>query len=267
MGSEMCIRDRQRIDENFQLEFGELPTEPETPAAEQDENTGEELNNQQLRLRNTIQQFGEVNPLALQAYEEIKVRHDELTAHREDILESKAALLATIEEIETTSREKYLETFDQVRANFKNVFRELFTADDDCDLVIDDINNPLESDITIIAKPKGKKPQSLSQLSGGEKTLTGIAFLFALYLIKPAPFCILDEIDAPLDDANVEKLNKLIRSFSDTSQFIIITHNKATMASMDVLYGVYMETQGISGLSKVDFREFEHNMLLDIVEN
>lgn len=259
--------DLQRIDENFQLEFGDLPESNDESVTITEQIADEELKNQQLRLRTSIQQFGEVNPLALQAYEEIKVRHDEITAQREDILLSKAALLATIEEIETTSKEKYIHTFEQVRNNFKNVFRELFTADDDCDLIIDDANNPLDSDITIIAKPKGKKPQSLSQLSGGEKTLTGIAFLFALYLIKPAPFCILDEIDAPLDDANVEKLNNLIRAFSNTSQFIIITHNKATMAAMDVLYGVYMETQGISGLSKVDFREFEHNMLLDIVEN
>jgi len=107
----------------------------------------------------------------------------------------------------------------------------------------------------------------LNQLSGGEKTLTAIAFLFSLYLLKPAPFCIFDELDAPLDDVNVEKLNRIIRKFSAQSQFIIITHNKATMASVDVMYGVYMEQQGISGLSKVDFRAYEHNMILEKVEN
>ena len=145
------------------------------------------------------------------------------------------------------------------------VFRQLFTEDDDCDLLLENEKDPLETDIMIIAKPKGKKPQSLSQLSGGEKTLTAIAFLFALYLIKPAPFCVFDEIDAPLDDVNVEKLLHLINKFKETSQFIIITHNKATMAAMDVLYGVYMEVQGVSGLSKVDFRSYDHVMTLDKV--
>ena len=145
------------------------------------------------------------------------------------------------------------------------VFRSLFTEDDDCDLVIENPGTPLDSDIGIIARPKGKRPQSLSQLSGGEKTLTAIAFLFSLYLLKPAPFCIFDELDAPLDDVNVEKLNKIIRKFSKESQFIIITHNKATMAEVDVMYGVYMEQQGISGLSMVDFRTFEHNLVLEKV--
>lgn len=259
----------QRIDENFTLEFGNLPEEVglSEESGEKEPLDAEVLKADQSKLKNSILQFGEVNPLALQAYDEIKIRYDEITTQREDILESKAALLATIEEIQLTSTEKYMSTFEQVRLSFKEVFRELFTEDDDCDLLIDDVNNPLDSDITIIAKPKGKRPQSLSQLSGGEKTLTAIAFLFALYLIKPAPFCIFDEIDAPLDDANVEKMNRLIQKFSKTSQFIIITHNKATMAAMDVLYGVYMEMQGISGLSKVDFRSFGHNMVLDVIEN
>jgi len=176
-------------------------------------------------------------------------------------------LAQTLNELEATSTTKYLSAFDQVRDNFKMVFRSLFTEDDDCDLIIENEGNPLDSDISIIAKPKGKRPQSLNQLSGGEKTLTAIAFLFSLYLLKPAPFCIFDELDAPLDDVNVEKLNRIIRKFSAQSQFIIITHNKATMASVDVMYGVYMEQQGISGLSKVDFRAYEHNMILEKVEN
>ena len=124
----------------------------------------------------------------------------------------------------------------------------------------------MEADINVIAKPKGKRPQSLSQLSGGEKTLTAIAFLFSLYLLKPAPFCIFDELDAPLDDINVEKLNKIIDQFSEESQFIIITHNKLTMASMDTLYGVYMEEQGVSGLSQVDFRSFDHEYKMEQIE-
>lgn len=256
----------QRLKENYSLEFGELPdaTPVDNSAIDVDIN---EISRKQQSLKINLANFGEINPLALQAYEEIKLRHQEICSQRDDILLAKESLLSTIKEIETTSTEKYLEVFNQVRSNFRLVFRQLFTEDDDCDLVLENENDPLETDISIIAKPKGKKPQSLSQLSGGEKTLTAIAFLFALYLIKPAPFCVFDEIDAPLDDVNVEKLLQLINKFKETSQFIIITHNKATMAAMDVLYGVYMEVQGVSGLSKVDFRSYDHVMVLDKVEN
>ena len=111
-------------------------------------------------------------------------------------------------------------------------------------------------------KPKGKRPQTISQLSGGEKTLTAIAMLFALYLLKPAPFCVFDEVDAPLDDTNIEKFNRIIKKFSQDSQFIIVTHNKATMAAVDTIYGVYMREQGVSGVSQVDFRNYEHHSFL-----
>ena len=128
-----------------------------------------------------------------------------------------------------------------------------------------DPDNPLNSGIEIIAKPKGKRPKVLNQLSGGEKTLTATALLFSLYLLKPAPFCIFDEVDAPLDDYNIQKFSKLIRSFADESQFIIITHNKSTMANVDLLYGVYMQEQGVSGITEVDFKEYEHNEVLQKV--
>jgi chromosome segregation protein len=143
------------------------------------------------------------------------------------------------------------------------VFRSLFTEDDNCDLILEDPSQPLESKIRIIAKPKGKRPKSLSQLSGGEKTLTATALLFALYLLKPAPFCIFDEVDAPLDDANILKFNKIVKKFSQESQFIIVTHNKSTMAAVDVIYGVYMEEMGVSSLSPVDFRSFQHQEFLE----
>ena len=135
----------------------------------------------------------------------------------------------------------------------------MFTADDNCDLILLDPENPLESKIEIIAKPKGKRPQTINQLSGGEKTLTATALLFALYLLKPAPFCIFDEVDAPLDDHNIAKFNKIIKKFSKDSQFIIVTHNKLTMAAVDTIYGVYMPEQGVSSVTQVDFRDFEHS--------
>ena len=149
-----------------------------------------------------------------------------------------------------------------MRTNFISVFRSLFTEDDTADLTLSNPANPLESDINIIAKPKGKRPQHINQLSGGEKTLTAIALLFALYLLKPAPFCVFDEVDAPLDDANIEKFNRIIKRFSADSQFIIVTHNKATMAAVDVIYGVYMPEQGVSAVSAVDFRELGHEAMV-----
>ena len=157
--------------------------------------------------------------------------------------------------------------FTQVRTNFKEVFRSLFTEDDDCDLILEDEENPLESSIKIIAKPKGKRPQAISQLSGGEKTLTATALLFSLYLLKPAPFCIFDEVDAPLDDANIDKFNRIIRKFSGDSQFIIVTHNKQTMAAVDVIYGVYMQEQGVSAVSPVDFRELDNTSVFEVAAN
>src|SRR5690606_28609518 len=139
----------------------------------------------------------------------------------------------TIQEIDDTAREKFMHSFNQVRENFIQVFRSLFNEEDTCDLLLTDPTHPLEADIDIIARPKGKRPLSINQLSGGEKTLTATALLFSLYLLKPAPFCIFDEVDAPLDDTNIDKFNTIIRKFSDQSQFIIVSHNKRTIASTD----------------------------------
>ena len=225
----------------------------------------EELEEKVERIRKRIANYGEINPMALEAYEEIKVRYDNIVTQRQDILDAKDSLMETISEIETTAKEKFMESFDLVRDNFIMVFRSLFTEDDNCDLILLDEDNPLESDIEIVAKPKGKKPRSLSQLSGGEKTLTATALLFALYLLKPAPFCIFDEVDAPLDDANIQKFNKIINKFSKESQFIIVTHNKATMAAVDVLYGVYMQEVGVSGIAPVDFRSLKEQPMFEQV--
>ncbi|MBV8389346.1 MAG: AAA family ATPase, partial [Mucilaginibacter sp.] len=167
----------------------------------------------------------------------------------------KTSLLATIREIDDTAREKFMAAFTNVRESFIKVFRSLFNEQDSCDLILIDPENPLESDIDIIARPKGKRPLSINQLSGGEKTLTATAILFSLYLLKPAPFCIFDEVDAPLDDTNIDKFNNIIREFSGQSQFIIVSHNKRTIASTDVIYGVTMVEQGISRVVPVDLRQ------------
>jgi chromosome segregation protein len=209
------------------------------------------------KMKRQLDTFGEINPMAVEAYNEMKERHDTIAVQRDDILAAKDSLLETIREIEETATVQFKASFDQIRTNFIEIFRTLFTEDDSCDLVLENPDNPLESPINIIAKPKGKRPQSISQLSGGEKTLTATALLFALYLLKPAPFCIFDEVDAPLDDANIEKFNRIIKKFSSESQFIIVTHNKATMAAVDVIYGVYMPEQGVSAVTPVDFRSLD----------
>ncbi len=250
------------VNERLQIEFG--TTLDAVLEREIDESMElDELEQKVEKLRNRIENYGEINPMALEAYDEMKERFDTISEQKNDIVDAKESLLDTIKEIEETATVQFIEAFEKVREYFISVFRSLFSEDDSCDLILEDPGNPLESNIQIIAKPKGKRPKSLSQLSGGEKTLTATALLFALYLLKPAPFCIFDEVDAPLDDANIQKFNKIIKKFSEQSQFIVVTHNKQTMAAVDVIYGVYMEEQGVSSLSQVDFRYIDEAALLE----
>ncbi len=252
----------QSVAERIRIEFNESINDHINKEIGEDEEFNL-LNEDLEKIKLRMSAYGDVNPLAVDAYNEMKLRYDNINVQRKDILDAKDSLLDTMKEIETTATTQFMAAFSKVRENFITVFRSLFTEDDTCDLILLDKNNPLESEIEIIAKPKGKKPRSLSQLSGGEKTLTATALLFALYLLKPAPFCIFDEVDAPLDDANIQKFNKIIQNFSSESQFIIVTHNKSTMAEVDVLYGVYMPEPGISSVSSVDFRALKHEPLLE----
>lgn len=218
----------------------------------------EELQEKADRMKKRLENLGEVNPTAIEAFTEMKKRYDFIVEQKTDLVNAKESLLKTIEEVELTANQKFLETFHKVRENFSLVFKSLFTDDDQCDLVLENPEDIAETGIDVIAKPKGKRPTSLTQLSGGERTLTATALLFAIYLIKPAPFCILDEVDAPLDDANVGKFTNMIRQFSENSQFIIVTHNKMTMSTVDVIYGVTMQEPGVSKLVPVDFRSLEN---------
>ncbi|MCC6448106.1 MAG: chromosome segregation protein SMC, partial [Chitinophagaceae bacterium] len=240
---------RERLYVEFKMDLDEVLKE-ERKGNETIENLSIEVD----KLKKRIENLGEVNPMAVEAYKEMKNRYDFIQEQKKDLTDAKESLLKTIEEVESTANQKFLETFEQVKENFKNVFQALFTEDDMCNMKLVDPDNPAETTIEIYAQPKGKKPSTITQLSGGEKTLTSAAFLFAIYLIKPAPFCVLDEVDAPLDDANVGKFTTMIRKFSDNSQFIIVTHNKQTMASVDVIYGVTMQEAGVSRLVPVDFR-------------
>ncbi len=202
-------------------------------------------------LNKQREQFGAVNELALEEYEAEKERLDFLSEQKEDLLRAEMQLRSTIDEINKTALEKFTETFKAVRKNFIGIFRELFEAEDEVDLLIHAGEDPLEGHIEIVAKPRGKRPLSIEQLSGGEKALTALSLLFAIYLVKPSPFCILDEVDAPLDDANVTRFIKLLKKFENNTQFIIVTHNKKTMASCQALYGVTMEEEGVSKLIPV----------------
>ncbi len=245
---------RERMSVEFQVEVDELS---EVALFDQplDQYDLPELKAKVHQTRDKVQNYGEINPMAVQAYNEMKERFDFITGQKADLVEAKVSLLSTIDEIDQSAKEKFLATYEQVRQHFQQVFRSLFTQDDTCDLVLIDPENPLESEINIIARPKGKRPQTIKQLSGGEKTLTAVALLFSIYLIKPAPFCIFDEVDAPLDDANIDKFNHIIRDFSDGSQFIIVTHNKRTMASTSVIYGVTMMNTGVSSVLPVSLSE------------
>ncbi|RYY62394.1 MAG: hypothetical protein EOO12_13565, partial [Chitinophagaceae bacterium] len=240
---------KERLNVEFRINIEDIIDEPrssETPA--------EELQEKADRMKKRLENLGEVNPTAIEAFEEMKKRYEFIVEQKDDLVSAKESLLQTIAEVETTANQKFLETFTTVREHFIRVFKTLFTEDDQCDLILENPDNLAETGIDIMAKPKGKRPSSIGQLSGGERTLTATALLFAIYLIKPAPFCILDEVDAPLDDANVGKFTNMIREFSNNSQFIIVTHNKTTMSTVDVIYGVTMQEPGVSKLVPVDFR-------------
>lgn len=214
-----------------------------------------ELESVSEESKRKLNSLGAINHTAIDAYNEIKERNSFILDQREDLNKAKEQLLKTIEDIDAVAQDKFMKAFVQIRENFMEVFRSLFTDEDNCDLRLADDNDPLNSKIEILAQPKGKRPLTINQLSGGEKTLTATALLFAIYLIKPAPFCIFDEVDAPLDDANVDKFCRIINKFSSNSQFIIVTHNKRTMASTDVIYGVTMIEQGVTTVVPVDIRD------------
>ncbi len=240
---------KERLSVEFKVELDDILDQPrvtETPL--------EELQNTSERMRKRLENMGEINPTAIEAYTEMRKRYDFILEQKNDLVSAKESLLQTIQEVEATANQQFLETFNKVRENFQKVFKALFTEEDTADMVLVDPSNLADTGIDIVAKPKGKRPSSITQLSGGEKTLTATALLFAIYLIKPAPFCILDEVDAPLDDANVGKFTQMIKKFSDNSQFIIVTHNKQTMGAVDVIYGVTMQEPGVSKLVPVDFR-------------
>ncbi|MEY2430025.1 MAG: chromosome segregation protein [Verrucomicrobiota bacterium] len=205
-------------------------------------------------LQARIDEIGPVNLVAIEEYEETEQRYQFLSKQHDDLVSAKAQLLEVINRINTQTREMFRETFEQIRQNFRAMFTEVFGGGK-ADLVLLDENDVLESGIDIVARPPGKQLQTISLLSGGEQTMTAVALLFSIYQVKPSPFCVLDELDAPLDESNINRFIRVLQRFLAHSQFIIITHNKRTIGMADVLYGVTMQEQGISRIVSVKFHK------------
>jgi chromosome segregation protein len=191
--------------------------------------------------------MGPVNLDAVHEYDELEGRFRFLEKQNNDLTASRRELLDTISHINNTTKKLFADTFAQVRTNFREMFAEMFGGGR-ADLSLMDENDPLNCGIEITAKPPGKQLQSISLLSGGERAMTAVGLLFAIYMVRPSPFCILDEMDAPLDESNINRFIRVLERFVSQSQFIIITHNKRTIAKADILYGVTMEERGVSKL-------------------
>lgn len=196
-------------------------------------------------LKEKIGRMGEVNLAALSDFHTINERYQFLKTQQEDLADSIQLLHQTIERINRTTKQRFLDTFEKVNENFKEIFAHLFRGGK-AELSLIDASNPLESGVEISANPLGKSMQSLSLLSGGEKAMTAIALMFSVFKVRPSPFCLLDEVDAPLDEANVIRFQEMLKQMSKKTQFIIITHNQKTMSFADVLYGITMEERGVS---------------------
>lgn len=218
------------------------------------EEDSDALRTEATQLRDQVEAMGPVNPLAIEEHEEEVKRLDFLTTQRSDLQEAKASLQQAIKEIDTTAREMFLQTFVQVRENFRHIFMTLFGGGD-CDLRLENPESPLEGDIEIHASPRGKKTQRIHLLSSGEKALVALSLLFGIFLMKPSPFCLMDEVDAPLDDQNIGRFVRMLNEFKKNTQFIVITHNpRTTTEAADAVYGVTMQEPGVSSIVSVRLR-------------
>ena len=231
----------------------EIATADEAEGLETDwERVGEKV----AELQDRIDRMGPVNLVAIEEYKETEERYAHLTRQHDDLVKAKEQLLEIIEQINTETTEMFRATFEKIRANFRELFTEVFEGGK-ADLVLVDEEDVLNSGIEIVARPPGKKLQSITLLSGGEQTMTAVSLLFSIYQVSPSPFCLLDELDAPLDESNINRFIRVLKRFLDQSQFLIITHNKRTISMADTLYGVTMQEQGISKIVSVKFQESE----------
>ena len=231
------------------------PIETETQIHEEDQPDWSFVELVIDELKQKLDSMGPVNIDAIEEFESLQERYDFLNKEHNDLINAKDGLLKVISKINRETRSRFSDTFEQISKNFSSVFKELFGDKARASLIMLDESDPLESGIDIIAKPPGKKPQSITLLSGGERAMTAVALLFSIYMVKPSPFCVLDELDAPLDESNIGRFLKLLDRFTKESQFVIVTHNKRTMSRCEVMYGVTQEEFGISQLIGMKFKE------------
>ncbi|MCX6897379.1 MAG: chromosome segregation protein SMC [Verrucomicrobia bacterium] len=261
---------KERIGRQYQLNLDDLPPEvlkitiadsglPQTTTLTPEETSAAGLapdwsamEMQVTEMQQRLDAMGPVNLEAIAEYDELEQRQKFLSEQHEDLVKSKDDLLKAIAHINTTTRKLFSETFEKIRVNFQEMYGELFGGGK-ANLILLDENDPLESGIEIVARPPGKQLTSITLLSGGEKTMTAVALLFAIYMVKPSPFCVLDEMDAPLDESNINRFLNILHRFLKQSQFVLITHNKRTIAMADVLYGVTMQESGVSKIVSVKF--------------
>jgi chromosome segregation protein len=266
----------KRMEERYQIDLNEVRSENITLTLnEEGESTTEVLTSEDLDaygvgtdweaiaervgfLQQKIDSMGPVNLVAIEEYEETEERYQFLTNQHDDLVQAKTELMEVLNRINTQTREMFLDTFHKIRDNFRDTFTEIFGGGV-ADLVLQDGEDVLESGIDIVARPPGKKLQSITLLSGGEQTMTAVALLFAIYQVRPSPFCVLDELDAPLDESNINRFIKILERFLDHSQFIIITHNKRTISIADILYGVTMQERGVSRIVSVKLAQEGHS--------
>jgi chromosome segregation protein len=253
---QVCVRDQRKRLDKPATETGESAFAPSP--LQNPEIDWEFVQTAIAEMTERLDAMGPVNLEAIQEYDELEERQKFLEDQHADLVKSKNELLDVINKINSTTKELFADTFEQVRKNFQEMFAELFGGGKANLLLVDD-TDPLESGIEIIARPPGKQLQSISLLSGGERTMTAVSLLFAIYMVKPSPFCVLDEMDAPLDESNIRRFTKILDRFVHQSQFVVITHNKRTIAKADVLYGVTMEEHGISKLVGVKLTQRENS--------
>ncbi len=263
---------RERIQQKYHLNLDDIRSEcitityadegpakvhtmsPEEMAAAGAATDWEAVGKQVVELQQRIDEMGPVNLVAIEEYEETEQRFQFLSKQHDDLASAKTQLLEVISRINTQTREMFKETFEKIRDNFRTMFTEVFGGGK-ADLILVDENDVLESGIDIVARPPGKQLQTISLLSGGEQTMTAVSLLFSIYQVKPSPFCVLDELDAPLDESNINRFIRVLQRFLEHSQFVIITHNKRTIGMADVLYGVTMQEQGVSKIVSVKFHK------------
>ncbi len=245
----------ERVTAAYGISLDQILTEPE-PEWDGDKPDMDILETEIAELRTKLDAMGPVNLVAIEELQELEERYAFLTAQEEDLIKAKEHLLEMIRKINLTTSEMFRRTFDQINANFETMFKKLFNGGT-AKLVLVNEEDILECGIEMIARPPGKRLQNISLLSGGERTLTAVALLFAIYMCKPSPFCLLDELDAALDEANISRFVKILEDFLKLSQFIVITHNRQTIAAANTLYGVTMPQKGVSKLMSMKFKDFE----------